>query len=204
VKRLALFQIKLRLPNFKLLSKGVYIMPRPDFSDPDKQIHEIIRVNHAGEYGAKRIYQGQLKYIKSQNDHILIKEMLDHEEIHLNYFEKKLLEKKVRPTVLLFFWHHYGFLLGALSSLTGIKTAMLVTESVEEVIEKHYEQQINYLENKNVEPELLNNIIKFRLDEIEHKAIAIANDSTEAIFADITSKIVKIICRISISLSKKI
>ncbi|WP_041404530.1 demethoxyubiquinone hydroxylase family protein [Rickettsia massiliae] len=179
-------------------------MPRPDFSDPDKQIHEIIRVNHAGEYGAKRIYQGQLKYIKSQNGHILIKEMLDHEEVHLNYFEKKLLEKEVRPTFLLFFWHHYGFLLGALSSLMGIKTAMLITESVEEVIEKHYEQQINYLENKNVEPELLNNIIKFRLDEIAHKNIAIMNDSTEAIFTEITSKIVKIICRISILLSKKI
>ena len=86
----------------------------------------------------------------------------------------------------------------------GIKTAMLITESVEEVIEKHYEQQINYLENKNVESELLNNIIKFRLDEIEHKNIAIMNDSTEAIFTEITSKRVKIICRISIILSKKI
>jgi len=178
-------------------------MPRPDFSDPNKQIHEIIRVNHAGEYGAKRIYQGQLKYIKSQNDHILIKEMLNHEEIHLNYFEKKLLEKKVRPTALLFFWHHYGFLLGALSSLTGIKTAMLVTQSIEEVIEKHYEQQINYLKSINTEPELLDNITKFRLDEMEHRDIAIINDSEQAIFAEITSKVVKTICSLSISLSKK-
>jgi len=179
-------------------------MPRPDFSDPDKQIHEIIRVNHAGEYGAKRIYQGQLKYIKSQNDYVLIKEMLEQEEVHLDYFEKKLLEKKVRPTALLFFWHHYGFLLGALSSLMGVKTAMLVTRSVEEVIEKHYRQQINYLENKNIEPELLNNIIKFRLDEIEHKELAIINDSEQAIFAEITSKIVKTICQMAIRLSKKV
>ncbi|AGJ02188.1 demethoxyubiquinone hydroxylase family protein [Rickettsia prowazekii] len=178
-------------------------MPRPDFSNLDKQIHDIIRVNHAGEYGAKRIYEGQLTYIKSKNDRILIKEMLDHEVVHLNFFEKNLLERAVRPTVLLCFWHHYGFLLGALSSLIGKKTAMLVTESIEEVIAQHYAQQINYLENKNVEPELLNNIIKFRLDEIEHKNIAIIY-STESIFTDIISKIVKIICRISILLSKKI
>ncbi|WP_347939354.1 demethoxyubiquinone hydroxylase family protein [Rickettsia oklahomensis] len=179
-------------------------MPRPDFSDPNKQMHEIIRVNHAGEYGATRIYQGQLKYIKSQNDYNLIKEMLDHEEIHLNFFERKLLERKVRPTVLLFFWHYYGFLLGALSSLMGIKTAMLITESVEEVIEKHYEQQINYWHGLGCEQELLDNLIKFQLDEIEHKNIAIMHDSTKAIFAEISSKIVKIICRISIILSKKI
>ncbi|AAU03664.1 demethoxyubiquinone hydroxylase family protein [Rickettsia typhi] len=178
-------------------------MPRPDFSNLDKQIHDIIRVNHAGEYGAKRIYQGQLKYIKSQNDRMLIKEMLDNEAVHLNFFEKKILERAVRPTVLLSFWHHYGFLLGALSSLIGIKTAMLVTESIEEVIAKHYEQQINYLENRNVESELLNNLIKFRLEEIEHKNIAVIY-STNAIFADIISKIVKIICHISILLSKKI
>lgn len=179
-------------------------MPRPDFSYPDKQIQEIIRVNHAGEYGAKRIYQGQLKYTKSQNDYVLIKEMLEQEEVHLDYFEKKLLEKKIRPTALLSFWHHYGFLLGAVSSKIGTKTAMLVTESVEEVIEKHYAQQIDYLENKDIEPELLNNIIKFRLDEIEHKDTAIINDSEQAIFAKTTNSIVKAICRIAIKLSKKI
>lgn len=179
-------------------------MPRPDFSDPKKQIHRIIRVNHAGEYGAKRIYQGQLKYTESQNDYILIKEMLEHEEIHLDYFEKKLLAEKVRPTALLFFWHSWGFLLGSLSSLAGVKTAMLVTQSVEEVIEKHYGQQINYLKNLNTETELLNNIIKFRLDEIEHKDIAVINDSKQAIFAETISKIVKTICKIAIKLSKKI
>jgi len=179
-------------------------MPRPDFSNPDKQIHEIIRVNHAGEYGAKRIYQGQLKYTKSQNDHVLIKEMLEQEEIHLNYFEKKLLERKVRPTALLLFWHHFGFLLGAISSKIGVKTAMLVTESVEEVIEKHYKQQMDYLENNNIEAELLENITKFRLDEIEHKDIAIMNDSKNATSAKLISKAVKTICRIAIKLSKKI
>lgn len=187
-----------------LFKEKKYIMPRPDFSDPYDQIHEIIRVNHAGEYGAKRIYQGQLKYIKSQNDHVLIKEMLEQEEVHLDYFEKELLEKKVRPTALLFFWHHYGFLLGALSSLIGVRTAMLVTKSVEEVIEKHYEQQINYLQNVPIVPELLDNIVKFRLDEIEHRDIAIINDSKNAIFAEITSKAVKTICTIAIKLSKKI
>ncbi|EOB10707.1 Ubiquinone biosynthesis protein Coq7 [Rickettsia prowazekii str. GvF12] len=69
-------------------------MPRPDFSNLDKQIHDIIRVNHAGEYGAKRIYEGQLTYIKSKNDRILIKEMLDHEVVHLNFFEKNYLKEQ--------------------------------------------------------------------------------------------------------------
>lgn len=178
-------------------------MPRPDFSDPDKQIQEIIRVNHAGEYGARRIYQGQLKYTKSQNDYVLIKEMLEQEEVHLDYFEKKLLEKKVRPTALLSFGIIMDFT-WAVSSKIGTKTAMLVTESVEEVIEKHYAQQINYLENKGIEPELLDNIVKFRLDEIEHKDTAIINDSEQAIFAKATSSVVKAICRIAIKLSKKI
>ncbi|XVN42001.1 MAG: demethoxyubiquinone hydroxylase family protein [Rickettsia endosymbiont of Argas persicus] len=177
-------------------------MPKPDFSDPYDQIHEIVRVNHAGEYGAKRIYQGQLKYTK--DDHALIREMLDQEIVHLDYFEKKLLERKIRPTALLFFWHHFGFLLGSISSKIGKKTAMLVTESIEEVIEKHYREQINYLANQNTEPELLEKITKFRLDEIEHKDIAIINDSEEAVFAELTSKIVKIICRAAIKLSKKI
>ena len=178
-------------------------MPRPDFSTVHDQIHEIIRVNHAGEYGAIRIYQGQLKYTKPLDNHISIKEMLNQEEIHLHYFEKKLLEEKVRPTALLFFWHHCGFLLGVLSSLMGMKTTMLVTQSVEEIIEKHYQQQINYLKNAGVEIELLNNITKFRLDEIEHKNTAIINNSEQAIFAGITSKVVKTICQIAISLSKK-
>ncbi|MGX6960912.1 MAG: demethoxyubiquinone hydroxylase family protein [Rickettsia endosymbiont of Pentastiridius leporinus] len=226
-------------------------MPRPDFSSDYDQIHEIIRVNHAGEYGAKRIYQGQLKYTKDNHvltdflykvankeefegytsprtaAHIkvcedsslgatyklpleasytrnLIKEMLEQELVHLNYFEKKLLEKKVRPTALLFLWHHLGFLLGCVSAKIGTKTSMLVTQSVEEVIEKHYKQQIDYLNDRNIEPELLENITQFRLDEIEHKDTAIENDSEQAIFATITSNLVKVICRIAIILSKKI
>ncbi|HJD55877.1 MAG TPA: demethoxyubiquinone hydroxylase family protein [Rickettsia endosymbiont of Pyrocoelia pectoralis] len=177
-------------------------MPRPDFSNNYDQIHEIIRVNHAGEYGAKRIYQGQLKYAK--NDHNLINEMLEQELVHLNYFEKQLLERKIRPTALLFLWHHLGFLLGCISAKIGEKTAMLVTQSVEEVIEKHYKQQIDYLSDRNTEPKLLEKITKFRLDEIEHKDIAIVNDSEQAIFAELTSKIVKTICRTAIRLSKKI
>ncbi|MFY9589760.1 demethoxyubiquinone hydroxylase family protein [Rickettsia endosymbiont of Halotydeus destructor] len=184
-------------------------MPRPDFSDTytelysnDLSIQEIIRVNHAGEYGAKRIYQGQLKYIKSSNDHALIKEMLAQEEIHLNYFSDELLKRQIRPTILILFWHHFGYLLGAGSAILGPKTAMLITQAVEEVIEEHYQKQIDYL--KGIDTELLDNIIQFQADEIAHKNTAIIHDSEQAFLAPIISKIVKLICYISISLSKKV
>lgn len=177
-------------------------MPRPDFSEPYNKLQEIIRVNHAGEYGAKRIYQGQLKYTKSSTDYALIKEMLEQEEIHLNYFSNELLKRQIRPTILIFFWHQFGYLLGAGSAILGSKTGMLITQAVEEVIEEHYQKQINYLKDKDTE--LLNNITQFQADEIAHKNTAIINDSEKAFLAPIISKIVKLICHISINLSKKI
>ncbi|WP_342257192.1 MULTISPECIES: demethoxyubiquinone hydroxylase family protein [unclassified Rickettsia] len=184
---------------------GEYANP-PKFyganSSKQKSIQEIIRVNHAGEYGAKRIYQGQLKYTKSSTDYALITEMLEQEEIHLNYFTDELLKRQIRPTILIFFWHQFGYLLGAGSAIFGPKTAMLITQAVEEVIEGHYQQQIDYL--KNIDTELLNNITQFQADEIAHKNTAIINDSEKAFLAPVISKIVKLICHISINLSKKI
>lgn len=179
-------------------------MPKPDFSNHISKIAEMIRVNHAGEYGAKRIYQGQLKFIKNRDRQALISAMLQQEEKHLEYFNHQLQLRRIRPTVLLPIWYIGGYILGAASALKGSKTAMLVTEAVEEVIEQHYQQQIDYLKEHNKEEELLINIEKFQQEEAEHRHTAVKTGSREASFAPLLTGLVKGICRTAIYLSKKI
>jgi len=179
-------------------------MPRPDFTSCASSIPEIIRVNHAGEYGAQRIYRGQLKFTRDAHNCSIIKEMLKQEEVHLSYFTKKLVERRIRPTLLMPLWHIAGYALGAASALLGNKTAMIVTKSVEEVIEQHYQKQIDYLQDFPKEKALLDNIKQFQLDEIEHKDIAVEHESDKAMLANLTSKVIKLICNLAISLSKKI
>ena len=178
-------------------------MPRPNFQNKNNKLAEIIRVNHAGEYGAKVIYEGQLKFIKNSQEISLIHSMLEQEKIHLDYFSNQLIERKIRPSALLPLWHIGGYVLGSLSSLLGIKAAMLVTQSVEEVIEEHYQEQLDYLSIIDTEEALYSNIQKFQHDEIEHKHIAIEHDSEKTMFAPILANIVKNICKVSINLSKK-
>ncbi len=184
-------------------------MTKPDFTTPSKAIEEMIRVNHAGEYGAKRIYQGQLNYIKHQFDYTIINNMLQQEEIHLNYFNELLLQRNIRPTILLSLWHIIGYQLGSLSVLLGTKSAMLLTQSIEEVIEQHYQNQIDYLTSSNIESELLTTIRQFQAEEIEHKEIAVEQGSEEfPIFlvkvASLIKKMIKLKCSLAITLSKKI
>jgi ubiquinone biosynthesis monooxygenase Coq7 len=178
-------------------------MPKPYFESGNNKIQEIIRVNHAGEFGAKRIYEGQIKYTKDPKERALIQHMLEQELEHLKYFEEKIAEG-VRPTFLIGAWNITGYLLGLLSARLGTKTAMLVTESVEEVIEQHYGQQIDYLEETGVDLEMLKSIRKFRQDEIDHKHIAVENDSRDALLAPLLSGFVKNICRGAIFISKRI
>jgi ubiquinone biosynthesis monooxygenase Coq7 len=178
-------------------------MPKPYFESSKNKLQEIVRVNHAGEFGAKRIYEGQIKYTNDPKEKALIQHMLEQELEHLNYFEGKI-TKGVRPTFLIGFWNAAGYLLGALSAGLGPKTAMLVTESVEEVIERHYGEQIDYLQETGTDPEMLKSIKKFRQDEIDHKHIAVENNSRDAVFASILSGFVKNICRGAIFISKKI
>jgi ubiquinone biosynthesis monooxygenase Coq7 len=179
-------------------------MPKPEFYNINNKVAEIVRVNHAGEYGAKRIYEGQLKYIRDLADAPLINSMLVQEKEHLDYFSTQLMKRKVRPTALMPFWHLGGYFLGSSSSFLGSKVAMLVTQAVEEVIEEHYQEQLDYLNEIEEEKELFLNIKKFQDDEVEHKNIAIKHESEKAFLAPILSTIVKNICRVSISLSKSI
>jgi 3-demethoxyubiquinol 3-hydroxylase len=178
-------------------------MPKPSF-DNNSQIAEIIRVNHAGEYGAKRIYEGQLAFIKNSQDKALIYSMMQQEEVHLDYFSKELVTRKIRPTALIGLWNISGYVLGALSAFCGRESAMLVTQSVEEVIEKHYQQQLGVLKKYDNEKILAKNIEQFLEDEIEHKNTAINNESNQVFLAPFFQAIIKRVCITAIYLSKKI
>lgn len=174
------------------------------FQNHQSELDEIVRVNHAGEYGAQRIYEGQLKFAKNRKQRELIYEMLKQEKKHYDYFNDQVKVRRVRPTALMPVWNICGYALGALSSIAGAKTAMLVTQGVEEVIEEHYQRQINYLQEHELEKDLLANIKKFRQEEIEHKHIAIENESENANFHSIIHKFVKTLCKTAIGMSKKI
>jgi ubiquinone biosynthesis monooxygenase Coq7 len=137
-------------------------------------IDEMIRVNHAGERGAVKIYEGQLKALQFLNKdpelQSIIKEMRDHELKHLKFFEEQIIERQVRPTVFLPVWDLLGAALGFSTALLGKKATTLCTSSVEEVIGKHYAEQIDILsKNFKEEKELKKKFEKFREEELEHK-----------------------------------
>ena len=148
---------------------------------PDEMIKRIIRVDQAGEYGAQRIYAGQLAVTKKNSLRKKIQMMADHEKDHLEIFNNLMLERKIRPTALQPVWHVLGFALGATTALMGEKSAMACTVAVEEVIDEHYAKQANYLGND--ENQLREIILDTREDEIEHKNIA--SNSLEKIETDL-------------------
>tara|TARA_B100001013_G_C24446613_1_gene377867 strand:- start:104 stop:637 length:534 start_codon:yes stop_codon:yes gene_type:complete len=170
------------------------------------KIEEFIRVDHAGERGAIKIYEGQLLALNTivKNDELKkkIEEMQIHEREHCNYFEKEIKKRNIKPTKFLPLWDLLGVGLGFGSALIGKKAAMLCTASVEEVIDGHYQNQINQL--KNDEKELKSKIIKFRDDELHHKDIAYEEGATKEGFYSIMDKIIKTGSKIAINISEKI
>ena len=171
-----------------------------------KTLEEIIRVDHAGERGAIKIYEGQLLALKTiKQDQILkdkIEEMKEHELEHLNYFEKQIQKRKIKPTYLLPLWDVMGVALGFGTAMIGKKAAMLCTASVEEVIEDHYQNQLKKLGND--EMELKAKIEKFKNDEINHKNIAYETGATNKGLYSIMDKLIKTGSRIAITISEKI
>lgn len=166
-----------------------------------KHVEEILRVNHAGEYGAKRIYLGQLSVLQ---DDPCIKEMYEQELEHLHYFENQLVEQGVRPTMLSPLWHSLGFCMGALSAKLGREAAMACTVAVEEVIDEHYQEQLSYLRNKPQHAELRNKIAKFREDELHHRDTALLEGAEKTNGYKPLSMVVRFITKSAILLSKKI
>ena len=171
-----------------------------------KKIEEFIRVDHAGERGAIKIYEGQLLALNTliKNDKLkkIIEDMKEHEKEHCEYFENEIKKRNIKPTKFLPLWDLLGIGLGFGSTLLGKKASMLCTASVEEVIDEHYQNQINQLEND--EKELKSKIIKFRDDEIHHKDIAYEEGATKKGFYSIMDKIIKTGSRIAIGISEKI
>jgi ubiquinone biosynthesis monooxygenase Coq7 len=178
-------------------------VPKPEFRQAKAVTDSIIRVNHAGEYGAVRIYQGQLDASKNSGTKALISHMLDQEQKHLAFFENAMKQRSTRPTILMPLWHYGAYFLGFITAKMGAKTAMLCTQAVEEVIDEHYAQQIHDLQNNESEPELLSKIEQFRQEELEHKDAAIDHGSMEAPLYFCIRKVIGSICKAAIELSKK-
>jgi 3-demethoxyubiquinol 3-hydroxylase len=144
----------------------------PGDRSTEREVARIIRVDHAGEYGAKRIYDGQLAVLGRHKSGAAkkIRHMAEQEQRHLDAFEKLVLDRRVRPTALSPVWHVAGFALGAATALLGERAAMACTVAVEEVIDEHYQRQIDALGND--EPALKKSLEEFRGQEIEHRDTA--------------------------------
>ena len=173
----------------------------------DKKIlEEIIRVDHAGERGAIKIYEGQLLALKTfkQDEELKrkIEEMKEHESEHFEYFDKEIQKRNIKPTKLLHLWDLLGVSLGFGTAMLGKKAAMLCTASVEEVIDEHYKNQTYKL--KDDEKDLKQKIMKFREDELHHKDIAYDQGATKKGLYSLLDKVIKTSSRIAITVSEKI
>ena len=171
-----------------------------------KKIEEFIRVDHAGERGAIKIYEGQLlalnTVIKDDTLKKKVEEMKVHEKEHCDYFEKEIKKRNIKPTKFLPLWELLGVGLGFGSTILGKKAAMLCTASVEEVIDEHYANQISQLQAD--EKKLKDKIIKFREDELHHRDIAYENGATKKGLYGLLNKVIKTSSRIAITISEKI
>ena len=171
-----------------------------------KILEEIIRVDHAGERGAIKIYEGQLLALSTikqdKNLKKIIEEMKEHEKEHLEYFEKEIQKRKMKPTYLLPVWDLMGVSLGFGSALLGKKATLLCTASVEEVIEDHYENQLGKIGED--EKDLKTKIEKFKRDEINHKNAAYESGASRTGIYSIMDKIIRTGSKIAITISEKI
>ena len=171
-----------------------------------KTLEEIIRVDHAGERGAIKIYEGQLLALKTfkQDEELKrkIEDMREHEKEHFEFFDKEIQKRNIKPTKLLPLWDLMGITLGFSTAMMGKKAAMLCTASVEEVIDGHYKDQTFKLGKD--EKKLKDKIMKFREDELHHKDIAYDNGATKKGLFGLLDKVIKTSSRIAITISEKI
>jgi len=167
----------------------------------EETIARMIRVDQAGEYGAARIYAGQLAVLGRTKAAPTLRRMAEQEQRHLDEFNRMMIERRVRPTLLQPLWHVAGFALGAATAMLGEKAAMACTVAVEETIDAHYRRQAARLGDE--EPKLKDTIEEFREDELEHRAIALEHGAKEApLYAPLTFAI-KRASRLAIWLSER-
>ena len=174
----------------------------PGKPDRDTLIHSMIRVDQAGEYGAKRIYEGQLAVLGRSDVAPVIKDMLAQEEKHLERFNELVSERGVRPTALEPLWHVAGFALGAAAAALGREAAMACTVAVEDVIGEHYAEQAAQLGED--EKDLRETIVKFRDDELHHRDVSLENGAKQAPAYEVLTGAVKAGTRLAIWLSKRV
>lgn len=172
--------------------------------DPSRaeDVARMIRVDHAGEYGAARIYEGQLAVLGRSASAPVIRRMAEQEKRHLAAFDRLVADRRVRPTLLSPLWHVAGFALGAASALLGERAAMACTVAVEEVIDEHYRNQIDRL--GEAEPELRNAITEFRAQEIEHRDTGLAHGAESAPAYSALGAVIKAGSRLAIWLSTRL
>lgn len=174
--------------------------------DPTKRemLERMIRVDHAGEYGAVRIYEGQLAVLGRTTEAADIEHMAAQERVHLAKFNELIRTNKVRPTALMPLWHVAGFALGAGTALLGEKAAHACTVAVEEVIDEHYAEQIAQLDAEGDQQALRDTCETFRLEELEHRDTALGHGAEQAPGYEVLKAAVKTGSRLAIWLSKRI
>ena len=165
-------------------------------------VARVLRVDHAGEYGAKRIYEGQLAVLGDTPSGDAIREMAASEAEHLAWFERELLARGARPTLLHPFWHVAGYALGAATAMLGPRAAMACTVAVEEAIDEHYQAQEAAL--GATEPELKSAIERFHADELRHRDTALAHDAERTPGFHAMKAAIKTGCRAAIWLAERV
>lgn len=173
----------------------------------EQEIHRAIRVDHAGEYGAQMIYLGQIAVFKNKKDSKtleLIKHMKAQEDVHFDYFNNEIIKNKVRPTLMQPIWQICGFALGATTALMGKKAAMACTVAVEEVIDEHYQEQLNILSNLQNCDSLKEKIEQFRKEELEHRDIGLQNEAEELALYKPLTFLVKKASKLAIFISSRL
>ncbi|MBI3452405.1 MAG: demethoxyubiquinone hydroxylase family protein [Rhodospirillales bacterium] len=176
--------------------------PLPGDPRRDDATRRMLRVDHAGEYGAVRIYEGQMAVLGNSPAGKLVRKMAAQEQKHLDAFDRLLPERRVRPTLLAPVWHVAGFALGAATALLGERAAMACTVAVEEVIDEHYAGQIAALDDR--ETDLKATIEAFRQDEIAHRNEGLAHGAEDAPAYEFLSMTIKAGSRLAIWLSTRI
>ena len=174
----------------------------PGDPSPGATVRRMIRVDHAGEYGAARIYAGQLAVLGRSGSADTLRQMQAQEQEHLKGFAELVVRRRVRPTALLPFWHVVGYALGAATAAMGERAAMACTVAVEEAIDEHYAGQTAALGDDEVP--LRETIEKFRAEELEHRDIGVAHGAEQAPGFPLMRLAIKTGCRLAIRLSERI
>lgn len=176
----------------------------PEFVGTTGRVEQMIRVNHAGEYGARRIYQGQLAVLgKDPETRELLEHMAEQEDVHLKYFEDQIVDRQIRPTIFQPVWHVAGYALGYITAKMGRRAAMACTVAVESVISDHYQEQLDTLAENKDEKDLMSHIKKFKEEEEEHHDIGVENEAELAKGYGVLSGAIKLGSKAAIFIAKR-